>query len=548
MARFSYPIFSYERPPEATPGHPAARRPVIVVGAGPVGLAAAIDLAGHGIPVLVIDADDTVSVGSRAICWAKRSLEIFDRLGVGGPVVDKGVTWQVGRVFRRDDEVYRFDLLPEGGHKQPAFVNLQQYYVESFLIDRARAMEDITLRFHTRLVGLERRDDGVRLTVETPDGRHALDADYVVAADGARSTARRLLGLDFSGRVFEDRFLIADVRMHADFPAERWFWFDPPFHPGGSALLHSQPDDIWRIDLQLGRDADPEAERQPDRVVPRLRAMLGPDRPFDLEWVSVYTFQCRRLDRFRHGRVIFVGDAAHQVSPFGARGGNSGIQDADNLCWKLAMVLRGAAPETLLDSYDEERGEAADENILHSTRSTDFITPKDPASRALRDAVLDLSAEHPFARALVNSGRLSTPTRYGTSSLSTPDRDRFDAGPQPGAPCPDAPLVDPSGRAGWLLDLLGGRFCLLCFDEPPGDAARFEAMGLAVLSIGADGWTDAQGLAGRRYDARRGTLYLIRPDQHVAARWQTYDAALVETALRRAGGPVGRRVAATVNQ
>src|SRR5690606_1867974 len=271
---------------------------------------------------------------------------------------------------------------------------------------------------------------------------------YVLAADGARSHLRRRLGLDFRGQVFEDRFLIADVKMKADFPTERWFWFEPPFHAGGSALLHKQPDDVWRIDLQLGWQADPEVERQPERVIPRLKAMLGEDVAFDLEWVSIYTFQCRRLDRFRHGRVFFIGDSAHQVSPFGARGANSGVQDVDNLIWKLGAVLRNEAPDALLDSYDVERVAAADENIRHSTRSTDFIVPKSPAARALRNAVLQLAAEYGFARRLVNSGRLSLPTTYVDSPLSTPDADPFGPGPAPGAPAPDGPLPE-SGE--WLL-------------------------------------------------------------------------------------------------
>ena len=220
---------------------------------------------------------------------------------------------------------------------------------------------------------------------------------------------RQALDLDFVGRVFEDNFLIADVMMDADFPVERWFWFDPPFNKGQSALLHKQPDNVWRIDLQLGWDIDGEAAKKPENVIPRLKAMLGNDINFQLEWVSIYSFQCRRMERFRHGQVIFAGDSAHQVSPFGARGANSGIQDADNLSSKLKAVLDGVAPMQLLDSYDSERGAAAQENILNSTHSTVFITPKSAVSRIFRDAVLNLAEQYPFAQPLVNSGRLSLP-------------------------------------------------------------------------------------------------------------------------------------------
>ena len=310
-------------------GSAVGRRPVVVVGAGPVGLATAIDLAQHGVPVVLLDDADRIGEGSRGICWSKRTLEILDRLGVGGRLVRRGVTWKLGKVFTGDELLFSFDLLPEAGHKMPAFINLQQYYLEKALVDRALELELIDLRWKNRVVGIDRLNDGARLTIETPDGPYRLDADWLVAADGARSTIRDRLGLDFSGVTFEDKFLIADVHMAGDFPTERRFWFTPSFHSGQSALMHRQPDDVWRIDLQLGPDADARAEQEPDRVRARLDKVLKP-HAYELEWVSIYTFNCRRLDRFVHDRVIFVGDAAHQVSPFGARGANSGIHDAEN--------------------------------------------------------------------------------------------------------------------------------------------------------------------------------------------------------------------------
>lgn len=542
MATYDYPKFAYEAPPELT-AEPGQRRPVVVIGAGPVGLGVALDLALHGVPSLVLDDDDTVSVGSRAICWSKRTLEILDRLGVGQPMVDKGITWNVGKVFFRDHQVYEFNLLPEGGHRRPAFINLQQYYVEDYMVAACRARPEIELRFRNKVIGLEPRADGATVTVETPDGRYALEADYVLACDGARSPTRQMLGLDFDGKIFEDRFLIADVKMKAEFPTERWFWFEPPFHDGGSALLHKQADDVWRIDLQLGWDADPQAERDPHKVTERLKQMLGPETAFDLEWTSIYTFQCRRLRRFRHGRVFFVGDSAHQVSPFGARGGNGGLQDSDNLCWKLALVLNGTAPESLLDTYDAERIPATDENILNSTRSTDFITPKGAISKGFRDAVLALAQQHDFARRLVNSGRLSLPHTYTATPLSTVDEDPFAGTLRPGAPCLDAELVAPNGHPAWLLDQLGNGFTLLCFGAPPHLPAELPVP-VRLLSIGAGGFVDAKGQAVQRYDARDGTCYLIRPDQHVAARWRRFDAGCFADALNRAMG----RTLATADQ
>ena len=258
------------------------------------------------------------------------------------------------------------------------------------------------------------------------------------------------MGLESKGRTFRDRFLIADVKMKADFPTERWFWFDPPFHPGQSVLLHRQPDNIWRIDFQLGWDADPVVERQPERVIPRVKALLGEQTEFELEWCSVYTFSCLRMETFRHGRVLFAGDSAHGVSPFGARGANSGVQDAENLAWKLKLVLEGKAPEQLLDTYASEREYAADENILNSTRATDFITPKSEISRIFRDATLDLAKDCAFARRLVNSGRLSVPATLVHSPLNTPDCDDFAGAMAPGAAALDAPVfVD--GKPDWFL-------------------------------------------------------------------------------------------------
>lgn len=542
MSSYTYPTYSY-RPNDEAPG---TRHKVAIVGAGPVGLSAALDLAERGIEVVVLDDDDTVSVGSRAICWAKRTLEIFDRLHAVEPMMAKGVTWHRGKVFHGEKLLYSFDLLPEPDHQFPAFINLQQYYVEEALVGRCETHHKIELRWKHKVVGVSQSAKGAELQIETPDGNYALAADYVIAADGARSNMCRFLGLEFEGRVFEDRFLISDVKMKADFPTERWFWFAPPFHPGPSALLHRQADDIWRIDLQLGADVDPEEEKKPERVIPRLKAMLGPERPFELEWVSIYRFQCRMLERFRHGRVIFAGDAAHQVSPFGARGGNAGVQDVDNLAWKLALVLKGQATESLLGSYDAERVYAAQENQRITMATTDFMSAKGPTALAMRDAVLELAETMPFARSFVNSGRLSTPTILSESPLNTPDRDNFAFSPRPGSPALDAPVTLPDGRESWLTHELGGEFTLLAFGEADAAEAAIKNLpagwpAIRLLTLGTADSRDAmlrdgKGTAFRRYDAHAGTSYLFRPDQHVAARWRLVDGPALNAAFGRALG------------
>jgi len=554
LKTYTWPRYAYRRAPELD--QPVVRRvPLVVVGAGPVGLSAAIDAALRGLPAVLLDDDNTVSVGSRGVCYAKRTLEIFDRLGVGDAVVGKGVTWNVGRTFHGDSEVFSFNLLPEAGHRRPGMVNLQQYHLEQYLVERTGALPGIDLRWQHKVVGVSQNDSGARVDVETADGRYTLECDWLIVADGARSPIRRSLGLDVEGKVFQDRFLIADVVLDGEpFPAdrtERRFWFDPPFHRGQSALMHREADNVWRIDFQLGWDADPEAEKQPERVTPRIRAALDSQGfahiGFELEWVSVYTFQCRRMASFRHGRLLFVGDAAHQVSPFGARGANSGVQDTDNLLWKLQLVVSGAAPASLLDSYSTERTYAADENLLNSTRATDFMTPKSRAAKVLRDAVLSLAEELPMGRALVNSGRLSVPAWLTTSPLNTPDGDPFAGWMVPGAPLDDAP-VSADGRPDWLLPHTGRGFVLMLFGAP--DAAQLDALDalargtvpvlpLVVLAPGASApavlrWVeDREGLVARRFDARPGTAYLIRPDQHVCARWRRFDAGAVRAALAR---------------
>jgi 3-(3-hydroxy-phenyl)propionate hydroxylase len=528
--------FGYRRHPDQDrTDRDAAEHAVVVVGAGPVGLSLAIDLAQRGQRVVLLDDADRIGEGSRAICFSKRSLEYWDRLGVGQRMVDKGVVWSVGRIFHRDSQLYQFNLLPEQGHKQPAFINLQQFYAEAYLVDRVGQLPAIDLRWRNKVTGLEQRNDHAVLTVTTPDGPYRLHARYVVACDGARSSLRQMVGAEFAGQVFEDQFLIADVKMTAEFPTERWFWFDPPFHAGRSALLHRQPDDVWRIDLQLHRFADPAVEKQPENVRPRIARMLGHDK-FEFEWISIYKFQCRRMERFIHGRVIFAGDAAHQVSPFGARGANSGREDAENLAWKLDRVLRKASPEVLLESYHVERSAAADENIRESTRSTDFMAPNSHQEARLRKAVLSLAKETEFGKRMVNAGRLSTPSIYRTP-LSTADGDIWRGGPPPGASMRDAPIEGRDGASMFLTDAFiseGKRFTLLEFGN--GGAADVP-QGVGVIRVGGEsGVVDAQGLAAARYGAGPGDSYLLRPDGYVAARFHHPARPALEAALARASG------------
>lgn len=384
--------------------------------------------------------------------------------------------------------------------------------------------------------------------MQTPVGNYQLTCDYLIAADGHRSAVREILGLDFEGRVFENHFLIADVRMKADFPAERRFCFDPHFNPGKTSLLHKQADDVWRIDFQLGRDIDVEAALDEKSVDARIRAFIGDDIEFDYEWVSLYTFQCRRMKKFVYNRVIFVGDSAHLVSPFGARGANGGIQDVDNLVWKLALILEDKAPSRFLLSYDEERIYGADENILNSSRSTDFMTPKSELSKAFRDATLELARDFEFARHFVNSGRLSVPCTLDMSTLNVTDTDEFSAKQRPGSPCLDAPVCR-DGVPSWFLNMLGEGFIGILFADASGSITdemrelQNQDVPVQTLIVKPTGCAlldgdilDKDAYLQTHFDARPGTYYLIRPDQHVAARWRSFSRTKVNQALARATG------------
>lgn len=479
-----------------------AQEKVVIVGAGPVGLAAALELANHGIRSVVVDKKNSIARESRAICWSKRSLEIFDRLGIGDKAVDKGVTWKVGRTFYRDQELFSFDLLPEEGHKYPAFVNLQQYYVEEYLLEKVAQSKFIDLRFFTSVIDISQQSDTVKLELETPAGNYFLETDWLIACDGVRSPVRKMLNLKFEGEFFEDSFLIVDIEMKVDFPSERRFWFEPVFHEGQSALLHKQPDNMYRIDLQLGSDPDPEYEGKPEIVASRIENVVG-SRDFHVDWVSIYKFQCRRMEKFLHNRVIFAGDSAHEVSPFGARGGNGGLQDVDSLCWRLAAVIKGAANSEILSLYNSERVFAADENIANSTLTTKFMTPADGWERVMRDQVLQLASKSNSVRSWVNSGRLSVPCVYPSRGSDDPD---LPVVSRPGAVSPDVPQPQ-----SWLLENFGVQPTILGIGCTPPQVA-----GCRSIEI-----EDNEYVRLRYLGSYNQAIYLLRPDQVIAARWAT---------------------------
>ncbi len=540
-----YETFKITQAPEIATGK-ALETKVAIVGMGPVGLAAAIDLAQNNIASVVLSDKNSVSTGSRAICWVKRTLEIFTRLGVAEEMIAKGVTWKFGRIFLNDDEIYNFDLLPETGHKNPAFINLQQYYVEYCLISRCRDFPElIDLRFNNTMINLQQQTGKTHLEIQTDEGNYHIITDYLLACDGCHSKTRHLLNLGFEGTHFEENFLIIDIEMESSFPAERHFWFKPKFHPGQSALFHKQPDNIYRIDLQLPANSNYEEETKEENVRMRIEKMF-PGIPFQIDWASLYHFQCRRIANFIHDRIIFLGDSAHIVSPFGARGGNGGIQDVDNLCWKLSAILQGKAGENLLASYNEERTYASDENIRYASNTANFMSPSTAIASLIRDNVLLLARNYAFARSFVNGGRLSTPCNFAGMSLQS-NHLATDSNlvAKIGIPCPDVPLKDKSGKLCWLTDLLISQFSLLMIGNVSVNAETTSPFTDNIQPIiianpaHSESYDDYENYAEIRYGQG---IYLIRPDQHIAAAWVLPNImptiSEIETAHKRALGYV----------
>lgn len=501
--------------------------PVLIAGGGPVGLAVAALLARHGIASRVVEADAGYCTGSRAICLSRRSLEILDWCGAADAVVAKGLGWTSGRSFFRDEEVLRFEMPNASDDRFAPMTNIQQFHVEEALHRAALSHGGLAqVEWATTVEEVDRSARGIRLRCRRADGEPAtFTGDWLVACDGGRSRVREALGLQLHGMTYEGRYVIVDIRQKSDSPTERRAWFDPPTNRGSTVLMHRQPDDVWRIDYQLREGEDPEQAVRPENVLPRVAAHLqwvGETEPWEVQWISIYNAKCLTLDAYRHGRVLFAGDAAHLVPIFGVRGLNSGLDDAGNLAWKLAAVARGD-DEALLDTYADERRAAALVNIDFGSRSTEFMAPPHRGFALLREAVLRLAGSDPVIRNLINP-RQTAPVPYDCPALQGPDEGFTSRLAAPGFVAPEAPLLR-DGRAGHVTECFGHGFVVLAFD------AGLAVRGADTVRIATDETLHAALV--ERYDAQPGTAYVIRPDGYVAARWKSARIADVQAALDR---------------
>ncbi|MFV9475071.1 FAD-dependent monooxygenase [Advenella sp. RU8] len=552
--RFSlYYNYQVYQPWLASEHGPQSRHQVVIVGAGPSGMVTALELARHGVSCVVLTAEQQVSEGSRALAFTRRSMEILQQAGVAERMTEAGLPWRFGNSYYRGQRVFRLEAPHDSNDRFYPLINVQQQYMEEFLHDACKANPLIDFRWGNKVIGVAQKDGYVEVEVDTPEGTYTLETQWLVAADGGRSGIRAGLGLTMEGTSYEGKFVIADIKIDLPLPTERLAYFAPDWNPGNTILMHREPHGIWRIDYQLPEGEDPEEALKPESIESRINAQLAmighAGKPWELDWCSVYSARTLTLPDYVCGNILFTGDAAHLLPIFGVRGANTGFQDGQSLGWHLAFVVKGLAGKTLLDNYSRERVTAAREIIDEGGKSTRFMTPPSHGFRLLRDAVLSLSLTQEFVRPLYH-WRTSRPHEYTNSALNCQGDDNalFQAGPAHGAP----PLNVKLGDDDYLLDHLGGGFELLYFTQQASlpeslqeviRAARAKGMPLNVTGIGSgqhiegvdQTLNDATGAIRERYGVNAsGTAYLLRPDQHICARWINLDALRLQTALNTA--------------
>ncbi|MEY4725988.1 MAG: hypothetical protein RLZ36_615 [Pseudomonadota bacterium] len=547
---YNYEVFK----PWLPSAHPKpTRQQVVVVGSGPAGMVTALELARHGVASVVLSSELQFSQGSRAICFTRRSMEILQQVGVADRMTEGGLPWRFGNSYYRGQRVFRMEAPHDADDRFFPIINVQQQFMEEYLHDACQAHPLIDFRWGNKVNHVAQKEGYALLEVDTPEGTYDLESQWVVAADGGRSAIRTAMNLDMEGTSYEGFFVIADIKVDLPLPTERLAYFDPEWNPGNTILMHREPNGIWRVDYQLPAGETPEEALKPESLKARIDAQLAmighAGIPWELDWSSVYSARTLTLPDFVHGNVIFTGDAAHLLPIFGVRGANTAFQDAQSLGWHLAFVLKGLAGEKLLHNHSAERVGAAREIIDEAGKSTRFMTPPTAGFQLLRDAVLSLSLTQEFVRPLYH-WRTSRPHAYTHSMLNSTgdDNNLFKTGPAHGAPPQNVRL----GASDFLLDHVGGGFDLLYFTDAPAipealqhtiAAARARGIPLKVVAVGSTQavsgaditLADTDGHVRTRYGIpANGGAYLLRPDQHICARWLTLDATRLQAALNTA--------------
>ncbi len=519
-----------------------ARTPVLIAGGGPVGLTMAALLSNYGIASLVIEADAGYCSGSRAICMSRRSQEILGWVGADKPLVEKGLSWVGGRSYYKDTEVLHFQMPSDATQRFAPMVNIQQYFVEEYAAEAAKRHGDLVdIRWNSCVSAVRPLANGNEVDVVNADGKtQTIHADWLVACDGGRSTVREQLGLQLQGMQYDGKYVIVDIRQKTKREVERLAWFDPPSNPGSTILMHRQPEDVWRIDYQIRDDEDPLEAIKPENVLPRVQShltMIGETEPWETLWISIYNAKCLSLEKYRHNRVLFAGDAAHLVPIFGVRGLNSGLDDASSLAWRLARVIHGSSPDSLLDSYSTERVHAAHENMAYGAKSTEFMAPPNFAFKLMREATLKLALDDEKVRSLINP-RQSTPIQYIGSALNVADKDSWSNDlTAPGMPMPDMLLDEGSQMRQYLSQQFGHSFfCMVIGGELGSDLQASEADKLAHMGIKIMSITGNKYVGYSHFGLSNGVekaLILVRPDGYVMGRWRGHSVEPVRLAMQR---------------
>ncbi|MBP6018064.1 MAG: FAD-dependent monooxygenase [Burkholderiaceae bacterium] len=547
---YDYQVFE----PWLPSAHPVQDlKKVVIVGSGPAGMVAALELARHGVPSVIVTSELQVSQGSRAIVFTRRSMEILQQVGVADRMTENGLPWCFGNSYYRGQRVFRMEAAHDDDDRFFPMLNIQQQYLEEYLFDACSANPLIDFRWGNKVIKVEQEADFARVEVDTPEGPYSLQTEWLIAADGGRSGIRTAMDLQMEGASYEAFFVIADIKIDLPLPTERLAYFDPDWNPDNTILMHREPHGIWRVDYQLPPGETPEEALKPESLKTRINAQLAmvghAGMPWEMDWSSVYSARALTLPDYVHGRVIFTGDAAHLLPIFGVRGANTAFQDAQSLAWHLAFVVKGLAGPKLLTNHSTERVGAAREIIDEAGKSTRFMAPPSPGFRLLRDAVLSLSLTEEFVRPLYH-WRTSRPHEYTSSVLNSPGDDNalFTQGPAHGAPPTNIRLA----ANDYLLDHLGAGFDLLYFTDAKAIPdplqgvvanARKHGVPLRVIAVGATSpvagadlsFPDSDGHFRQRYGVQTsGAGYLLRPDQHVCARWLTLDATRLQAALTAA--------------